>query len=60
MAGRGGGLSGKFGLDWPHTLKLAKEATFIFIVYSMYLCMVTHIARLWINRVRLPIPLVVS
>ena len=27
---------------------------------SMYVCMVRHIARVWINRVRLPIPLVVS
>ena len=26
----------------------------------MYVCMVTHIARLWINRVRLPVPHVVS
>ena len=26
----------------------------------MYVCMVTHIARVWINRVRLPILLVVS
>ena len=28
--------------------------------YHVYVCMVTHIARIWINRVRLPILLVVS
>ena len=27
---------------------------------AMYICMVIHIARVWINRVRLPILLVVS
>ena len=27
---------------------------------GMYVCIVTHIARVWINRVRLPILLVVS
>ena len=27
---------------------------------SMYVCMVTHIARVWTNRVRLPILLVVT
>ena len=27
---------------------------------GMYVCMVTHIARIWINRVRLPILHVVS
>ena len=27
---------------------------------SMYVCMVIHIARVWINRVKLPILLVVS
>ena len=28
--------------------------------YNMYLCMVIHAARVWINRERLPILLVVS
>ena len=32
----------------------------LFKVVCMYVCMVTHIARVWINRVRLPILLVVS
>ena len=31
-----------------------------FCVYTKYIYMVTHIARVWINRVRLPVLLVVS
>ena len=30
------------------------------ILLLLYLCMVTHIARVWINRVRLPVLHVVS
>ena len=28
--------------------------------FTLYVCMVNHIARVWVNRVRLPILLVVS
>ena len=30
------------------------------IIESLYICMVTQIARVWINRIRLPMLLVVS
>ena len=30
------------------------------VFLCIYVCMVTHIARLWVNRIRLPILLVVS
>ena len=35
-------------------------AVYIPSIISMYVCMVTHIARVWINRVRSPTLLVVS
>ena len=37
-----------------------KNCTSYSSVNAMYVCMVTHIARVWINRVRLPILLVVN
>ena len=36
------------------------EYSILSIQNSMFICMVTHIARVWINRVRLPILLVVN
>ena len=40
--------------------KEPRECIYVCMHVSMYLCVVTHIARVWINRVRLPVLHVVS
>ena len=53
--------------EWYGTVRCGRPAAFMWLCnphtiedHVLYVCMVTHIARVWINRVRLPVLHVVS